>query len=78
MFGEQEVKFNDKATRWLGVWLDSGLTFVTHIKERVKKAQAAEARIKGLTRTYGLPPGLIRKIQIGAVQSIALYGSEIW
>ena len=78
VFGEQEVKFNDIATRWLGVWLDSGLTFVTHIRERVKKAQAAEARIRGLTRTYGLSPGLVRKIQIAAVQAIAFFGAEIW
>lgn len=46
----------------------SKLTFNTHIKERVKQARAAEARIKGLARTYGLPPGLVRKIQIAAVQ----------
>ena len=78
VFGEQEVKFNDIATRWLGVWLDSGLTFVTHIRERVKRAQAAEARIRGLTRTYGLPPGLVRKIQIAAFQAIAFFGAEIW
>lgn len=61
------------------MWLDSGLTifFGTHIRERAKQARAAEARIKGLTRTYGLPPGLVRKIQIAAVEAIALFGAEI-
>lgn len=76
MFGEQEVAFNDKATRWLGIWLDSGLTFSTHIKERLKQARAAEARmIRGLTRIYEqLPPELVRKIQIAAVY----FGAEVW
>ncbi len=37
MLEEQEVTFNDKATRWLGIWLDIRLTFSTHIKERVKR-----------------------------------------
>ena len=73
VFGGQEVKFNDKVIRWLWVWLDSKLSFDTHIKERVQRAKAAEARIKGLTRTHGLPPGLVRKIQIAAVQAIAFF-----
>lgn len=77
-FGGHNIKFNDRATRWLGIWLDSGLTFATHINERLKKAHAAQARIRGLTKSYGLPPGLVRKIEIAAVQSIALFGAEIW
>lgn len=78
IIGEQDVRFNNRATRWLGVWLDSGFTFSTHIREREKQAQAAEARISGLTRTYGFPPELVRKIQIAAVQAIVLFGAEIW
>ena len=77
-FGGHNIKFNDRATRWLWIWLDSGLTFATHINERLKKAHAAQARIRGLTKSYGLPPGLVRKIEIAAVQSIALFGAEIW
>ena len=77
VFGEQEVKFNDSATRWLRVWLDSRLTFVTHIRKRVKKEQAAEVRIKSLSRTYRLIPGLVQKIQIEVVQAIAFFGAEI-
>ncbi len=75
--GDHQVKFNDKATRWRGVWLDSGLTFSTHIKERVNKAQAVEARIKGLTRTYGFPQELVRKIQIAVVQAVAFFVAEL-
>lgn len=42
------------------------------------KARTAELRIKGLPRSHGLAPGLVRRIQIAAVQSVALYGAELW
>ena len=70
--------FKKDATRWLAVWLDSHLNFAFHFNERMKKAKTAEARIKGLSKTYGLCPGLVRRIQIAAVQSVALYGVELW
>ena len=42
------------------------------------KARMAEIQIKGLTWSYGLAPGSVRQIQIAAVQSMALYGAELW
>ena len=77
-FGDQVISFSREATRWLGMWLDSSLSFGAHISERFKKAKIAETRIKGLSKTYGLPPALVRRIQIAAVQSVALYGAELW
>lgn len=41
------------------------------------KAKIAESRIKGLSKTYGLPPALVRRIQVAAVKSVALFGTEI-
>lgn len=41
-------------------------------------ARTAEIQIKALTQTYGLAPALTRRIQIATVQSIALYGAELW
>ena len=76
--GDQKVMFNKEATRWLGVWLDSQLKFTSHINERVRRARAGEIQIKGLTRMYGLVPGLVRRIQLAVVQSTALYGAELW
>lgn len=32
VFRGQEFGFNDRATKWCGVWLDSQLTFGHHIK----------------------------------------------
>ncbi len=60
--GEETVCFKKEATRWLGIWLDSKLNFTFHVNERLKKAQAAEAQIKGLSRTYGLCQELVRRI----------------
>lgn len=76
--GSEQIKFNKKATQWLGVWLDSQLKFTSHINERVRRARAAEVQIKGLIRTHGLVHGLVRRIQLAVVQSTALYGAELW
>jgi hypothetical protein len=72
------ISYNKEATRWLGIWLDSGLSFKAHYRTRLQKAKAAENRLKSISGTYGLSPGLVRRIQIAVVQSIALYGAEIW
>ncbi len=76
--GTEKIKFNKEATRWLGIWLDSQLKFTAHINEKLLRARTAEIQIKGLTRTYGLAPALVQRIQIAAVQSIALCGAELW
>lgn len=76
--GSEQIKFNKKATQWLGVWLDSQLKFTSHINERVRRARAAEIQIKGLIRTHGLVHGLVLRIQLAVVQSTALYGAELW
>lgn len=70
--------FNKEATRWLGVWLDSQLKFTSDINERVRRARTAELQIRDLTRTNGLVPELVGRVQIAVVQSKALYGAEIW
>lgn len=76
--GNEKMKFNKEATRWLGVWLDSQLEFSLHINERIRRARTAEILIKGLAKTNGLTPGLVRRIQLVVVQSMTLYGAELW
>jgi hypothetical protein len=58
----KRIKFNSEATKWLGIWLDSGLSFKTHYQTRLQKAKAAENRLRSISSTYGLPPGLVRKV----------------
>ena len=74
----EHITFNKEAPRWLGVWLDSQLKFTSHVNQRIKRAHTAEIQIKGLTRTCGLAPELVQRIQIAVVQSTALYGAELW
>ena len=62
----------------MGIWLDNGLSFKAHYQIRLQKAKTAENRLKSIAGNHGLSPGLVRRIQIAVVQSIALYGSEIW
>ncbi|ODM14623.1 hypothetical protein SI65_09968 [Aspergillus cristatus] len=72
------VPFNLEAMRWLGVWLDSGLNLKAHYQTCMRKARAAENRVQRLCQSHGLAPGLARQVQVAAVQSVALYGAELW
>ena len=72
------VPFNPEATRWLGVWLDSGLNLKVHYQTCMRKARAAEHQVQRLCQSHGLAPGLARQVQVAAVQSVALYGAELW
>ena len=74
----QTIPFNQEATRWLGIWLDTGLELKEHYKIRLQKAQQTENRLRSISSTYGLAAGLVRRVQIAAVQSVALYGAELW
>lgn len=58
-FSGQTIRFNQKATQWLGIWLDNCLNFGPHFRERLKRAKTAETRIRRLSKTYELPPALI-------------------
>jgi ribonuclease HI len=78
MVGGHSVSFNSEATRWLGIWLDAGLTLKVHYQTRLRKARNAESRVRSLCRMQGLAPGLVHRIQVAAVQSVALYGAELW
>lgn len=69
----EKIKFNKEATQWLGIWLDSQLKFSAHVNEKLQRTRTAEIQIKGLTRTYGLAPALIRRVQIAVVQSICMF-----
>jgi len=44
----------------------------------MKKARAAEAQLRVLTKMHRIIPERVRAVQIACVQAIALYGSELW
>jgi len=71
------IQFNRKATRWLAIWMDSPLTFNEHHNRCIKKAWAAAARLRTLTKTYKVQPGSVRAIQVACVQAVPLYGQKL-
>lgn len=64
--------------KYLGVTLDTKLTFWPHIK---RTAERAAAKITSLSRlmanTYGPKPS-IRRLLMSTAHSILLYGAEVW
>jgi hypothetical protein len=44
--GQHQIKFNNQATRWLGVWIDSALELTTHRQKCVARARAAEKQLR--------------------------------
>jgi len=76
--GNYEVPYNKEATRWLGVWLDSMLTLNDHTKKIFVKARRAQSRVRSLMTKKGLSLEGCQRIQIAAVQAVALYGAELW
>lgn len=77
--GEQSFAIKQEATKWLGFWLDSKLSFKTHFENRMASARGALHRVASLSRSNGgLPINLMRRVVVAAVTSVALYGSEVW
>jgi hypothetical protein len=76
--GSHEVSYNKDATKWLGVWLDDMLTLKDHTKKTVAKARRAQNRVRSLMNNKGQSPGACQRIQVAAVQAVALCGAELW
>ena len=53
---DRTVPYNRKATRWLGVWLDSRLSWKEHNRVYEVKARKVEKRVASLVRRNGVPP----------------------
>jgi hypothetical protein len=76
--GNKSVPFNPEATRWLGVWLGSQLTLKDHHAIRLKDGKKAMSRLRRLTGQMGLLPVNCRKVMTACIQSVAMFGSELW
>jgi len=76
--GTSDIPFNSEATRWLGVWLDSQLMLKEHHTVRLKEGKKAMERLRRLTGQMGLSPANCRKVMTACIQSVAMFGSELW
>lgn len=71
------VKHPESALRWLGIWLDSRLSFRIHVGKWAAKAQAVAYRLRGLTNTkHGPLPSAVRSAVRACVESVLLYGAS--
>src|SRR6266481_5480504 len=65
--------------RWLGVFLDSKLTFKQHVEIRISKAKTAFYLIRRLGNTQrGLSLQALRQLYIACVTTTADYGIQCW
>ncbi|KAI0997034.1 hypothetical protein K3495_g11150 [Podosphaera aphanis] len=68
-----------KTVRWLGVFLDRGLTFRHHVSEWTKKSTRLVQHIRRLSKcTQGPPPGPLTTVIRTVVMPIALLAAEVW
>lgn len=67
-----------KEAKYLGIWLDSGLTFIRHVKEAVNKALRIGLDISRLMRNINGPAYHKRKLLCNVITSTLMYGVQVW
>ena len=76
--GTREIQGSDEI-RWLGVHLDHGLTFASHVAKWTNKATRLAQHFRRLTRcTQGSRPDLLTTVIRTVVLPIALHAAEVW
>lgn len=69
----------NKATRWLGVWLDERLTFKEHTDKWLNKANLITCHLRRLGNTQrGTPASALRYAVKGCILPTLLFGAEVW
>ncbi|RFU78212.1 reverse transcriptase [Trichoderma arundinaceum] len=81
----EHVTFEDKTispqlnVRWLGIHLDSRLSFRKHVEAMASKALKAANFLRSLNQVQkGSPPDAVAKAAKACVTPVALFGAEAW
>ncbi|KNZ47985.1 hypothetical protein VP01_599g3 [Puccinia sorghi] len=78
IFGGLELTF-PKSTRWLGIILDQKLTFSEQVQKIKKIGNLSVLQLSRIVKsTYGLNPGLTRRLVLAVVYARVLFGSIAW
>src|SRR5436190_12061108 len=65
--------------KWLGIWLDSKLTFKQHVEKKTTQALKLLNQIERLSNTErGLSFQAMRQLYIACISSVADYGVPVW
>lgn len=75
--GDQTIPYNRRATRWLGIWIDSRLSFRENTIVSAARVKKAETRLASFVRRNGVPPLSARHLQEVIIGSTLMYGSEV-
>lgn len=73
-----EVVASKPAARYLGVMVDTKLSFWEQIRQTADKAAMGVTALSRLMANTSGPRSSRRRLLMSAVQSVLLYGSEIW
>lgn len=65
------MSLNNEATSWLVTYLNSVLQLRAHKNLTLEKAKRAEDRVRCLAPPRRLALGVVRRIQVAAVQTVA-------
>ena len=77
--GENEIKPSTHALRYLGIFLDSKLSFREHVLVRASKARSVALHLQQINRTAtGAPAQLLRQAASATVLASLYYGAEAW
>lgn len=74
----QEVIPSKPAVKYLGIMIDKNISFARQIQCTVEKAERSTAALSRLMINVGGPTYNKRRILMNAVDSVLLYGSEVW
>jgi len=76
--GEKEIKAQE-SLKWLGIYIDSRLTFKEHVTMKTTEATRVFHQIERLSNTErGLSFQAMRQLYIACICSVADYGVPIW
>lgn len=67
-----------KAVKYLGVWLDTKMTFAEHVNQAIIKAEKTIKALSNLMPNIGGPRASKRKILSSVAHSQILYGAPVW
>lgn len=76
--GGYTMSFNSETTRWLGIYLDTGLQFRLNRNLTPEKARCAVNRIWSLAAIRGMAPELVWWIRVAIIPALVPYGAEKW
>ena len=78
MLVDNQVIETAPAVRYLGVMIDSKLTFWNHISKIADRAARIVNNLSRLMANIGGPSPLKRKLLMRVAESVIVYGAEIW